>query len=160
MELTDILAISGKPGLYKLLTSSASSVIVQSLQDGKRVPVHAAHKISSLEDISMYTYDEDVPLKEVFESIYKKENGGQAISHKESSADLKAYMRSVLPDFDEERVYHSDLKKLFQWYNTLQELGLLDSEGEIESESVAESEEETESEDASAAENTEEKKED
>ncbi|MCB0762472.1 MAG: DUF5606 domain-containing protein [Flavobacteriales bacterium] len=129
MNLKDILAISGKPGLYKLLTSSRSNVIVESLINGKRMPVHAAHKISSLEDISIYTYEEDVPLVEVFEKIYAHTGGKSAIDHKAPSGELRGYMSDVMPEYDEDRVYDSDLRKLFQWYNLLLELGLL-AEGE------------------------------
>ena len=119
MELKDILSISGKPGLYKLLSTGNSSIIVESLIDGRRMPTHAAGKISSLEDISIYTYEEDVPLSEVFGKIYAKENGGEAINHNSKPEELKAYMLEVMPDYDEDRVYASDLKKLFQWYNLL-----------------------------------------
>lgn len=126
MELKEILSISGKPGLYKLLSSSKSSVIVESLVDGKRMPVHAAHKISALDDISVYTYSDDVLLGEVFQKIREKEGNGTAISHKASSKELKAYMKEVFPEYDEDRVYDSDLRKLFQWFNLLQEKGFFE----------------------------------
>lgn len=125
MDLQKILAISGKPGLYKLLSSNAASIIVESLVDGKRMPIHAAHKISSLEDISIYTYSEDIPLEEVFTKIGEKEDGGLSLTGKESAAERRAYMEEILPEYDEDRVYDSDLKKLFKWYNMLNELGLL-----------------------------------
>ncbi len=130
MNLKDILSISGKPGLFKLVASSKNSVIVQSLIDGKKTPVHAAHKISSLEDISIYTYEEDIPLAQVFQNIFDKEDGGKTIDHKSDSATLRSYMTEVLPDYDEDRVYNSDLKKLFQWYNVMHENNLLESEEE------------------------------
>jgi len=126
MDLKNILSISGKPGLYNLLSTNASTIIVESLSDGKRIPVHAAHKISSLADISIYTIEEDLPLEEVFEMIYVKENGGPCISHNSDAAELRKYMVEVLPDYDAERVYNSDLKKLFQWYNTLHGMDMLD----------------------------------
>ncbi len=126
MDLKDLLAISGKPGLYKTVGQNKNSLIVESLIDKKKMPVYSAHKISALDDISIYTYEEDIPLKEVFIKIAEKENGGKAISHKSSAAELKAYMSEVLPDYDEERVYVSDLKKVFNWYNSLQENNLID----------------------------------
>ena len=121
MDLKDLLAITGKPGLYKTVGQNKSSLIVESLTDGKKMPVYSAHKISALDDISIYTYDEDIPLKKVFSLISIKENGGKAISHKSSSEELRNYMEEVLPDFDQDRVYTSDLKKIFSWYNNLQE---------------------------------------
>src|SRR5690606_35836088 len=94
-------------------------------EDGKRFPAHSNNKISALDDISIYTYEEDVPLKEVFTSIYEKEKGGTAISHKESAAKLVEYMTKILPNYDQERVYSSDIKKLFQWYNLLHKANAL-----------------------------------
>lgn len=134
MDLQKILAISGKPGLYKLLSSNAASIIVESLVDGKRMPIHAAHKISSLEDISIYTYSEDIPLEEVFAKIAEKENRGLSLTGKESAAERRAYMEEILPEYDEDRVYDSDLKKLFKWYNMLNKLGLLVASEETPSE--------------------------
>lgn len=125
MQLENILAISGKPGLYKMVSNVGTAAIVQSLLDGKRMPVNATHKVSALEDIAIYTYDEDIPLSEVFDKIYDKESGGPAISHKSPAEELRDYMGEVLPKFDEERVYSSDLKKLFQWYNLLQKQDML-----------------------------------
>ncbi len=125
MDLEGILAIGGKPGLYKLVAQSRGGVIVQSLKENKRFPVSQAHNVSALKDIAIYTHQEEVPLTEVFTLIAEKENKGPAIDHKSAPAELKAYMSEVLPDYDEERVYHSDLKKLFQWYNILQEEGMI-----------------------------------
>lgn len=145
MELKDLLSISGKPGLYKTVGQNKNSLIVESLTDGKKIPVYSAHKISALEDISIYTYEEDIPLKEVFTKILEKEDGGKAIDHKSSAAELKAYMNEVLPDFDEDRVYTSDLKKIFGWYNNLHENGFLslsDAETEETAEDNSSSEEE------------------
>ncbi len=138
MNIKDILSISGKPGLYKLLASSRSNVIVQSLADGKRMPVHAAHKISSLEDISIYTYEEDIPLVEVFQMISDHKGGKVAIDHKAKASELRAYMTEVMPAYDEDRVYDSDLRKLFQWYNTLAQLGLLGETSAIEDAEIIE----------------------
>ncbi|MFZ6052887.1 DUF5606 family protein [Halocola ammonii] len=133
--LKDLLSISGKPGLFKVVTQSKNSLIVESLNDGKKMPVYAAHKISALEDISIYTYSDDVPLAEVYQEIYDKEEGGKAIDPKKSSAqEMRDYMVQVLPDYDEDRVYQSDLKKLFSWYNLLHDHNLLEVAKEEESE--------------------------
>ncbi len=134
MDLKNIMAISGKAGLFKLLSSNGANVIVESMIDGKRLPIHAANKISALEDISIYTVDDDVPLSEVFEKIKEKENGQPCINHNTSGEELRAYMLEVMPDYDEDRVYNSDLKKLFQWYNLLQGTDIFDKEPETSEE--------------------------
>ena len=125
MNLTGIIAISGKPGLFKVVAQGKSNLIVESLTDGKRIPAYSTDRISALEDISVYTYDEDKPLTAVFETIYTKENGGLAPSHKEDKNTLEGYMLGVLPNYDQERVYLSDVKKIFQWYNQLHTTGNL-----------------------------------
>jgi hypothetical protein len=125
MNLTGIIAISGKPGLYKVIAQGKNNIIVESLETKKRLPAYASDRISALEDISIYTYDEDKPLKEIFAAIYEKENGKESISHKEDPSKLSAYLLSVLPNYDQERVYNSDIKKLFQWYNMLLSTGNL-----------------------------------
>jgi len=125
MDLTGIISIAGKPGLYKVVAQGKNNVIVESLEDSKRLPAHANNRISALEDISIYTYDEDTPLKSVFTSIYKKEAGKATLSHKEDQAKLNAYLTEVLPNYDKERVYASDIKKVFQWYNLLHKANLL-----------------------------------
>ena len=130
MNLEGILAVGGKPGLYKLIAQSRGGVIVESLNDKKRFPISSANNVSALGDISIYTYGEEVPLKEVFEKIAEKEDYGKTIDHKSSPGELKDYMGEVLPDFDQERVYQSDLKKLFMWYNILHEQGLVTKEEE------------------------------
>lgn len=142
MNLTGIISISGKPGLYKVVAHGNNNVIVESLVDGKRFPAHSNNRISALEDISIYTYEEDIPLKDVFRSIFDKENGGQTISHKESQKKLADYMEEVLPNYDQDRVYPSDIKKLFQWYNLLQKAGALILEEETAEEVVEEAKEE------------------
>lgn len=131
MNLTGIIAISGKPGLYKVLAQGKNNIIVESLEDKKRVPAYASDRISALDDISIYTYDEDKPLREIFTSIYEKENGKETISHKEDQNKLKAYLIEVLPNFDQERVYASDIKKIFQWYNLLFKAGALILDEEV-----------------------------
>lgn len=125
MNLTGIIAISGKSGLYRVLAQGKNNIIVESLEDKKRVPAYASDRISALDDISIYTYDEDKPLKEIFSSIFEKESGKEAISHKEDQNKLKNYLLEILPNFDQERVYASDIKKIFQWYNLLLKAGAL-----------------------------------
>lgn len=130
--LKGILAISGHSGLFKMVSNSKNALIVESLIDKKRIAAYTTSKISALEDIAIFTYEGDVQLAEVFKNIKEKENGGQTISHKASGNELKAYMSEILPNFDEERVYVSDMKKIFQWYNLLQENGLLEETETVE----------------------------
>lgn len=137
MNLTGIIAISGKVGLYKVLAQGKNNIIVESLEDKKRVPAYASDRISALDDISIYTYDEDKPLKEIFISIFEKESGKETISHKEDQNKLKGYLLEILPNFDQERVYASDIKKIFQWYNLLLKAGALVME-EVQEETTAE----------------------
>lgn len=142
MDLSKILTISGKSGLFKVLNAqSKSGFVVESLNDGKKIPVFASHKVSALEDISVFTYSEDIQLKQVFRSIFEKENGQKAIDPKSSDAQLRAYFESVLPDYDQERVYASDIKKIITWYNKLAELGLLNFDEEEAQEDQADNQE-------------------
>lgn len=136
MNLTGIISISGKPGLYKVIAQSKNSIIVESIDTGKRLPAYATDRISAIEDISIYTYEADFPLKEVFAAIYTKENGGNALSHKESLSKLEDYLGEILPSYDRERVYPSDIKKIFQWYNKLNEKGFITKEEEEKEEKV------------------------
>ena len=115
--LKEILSISGKPGLFKLINNTANALIVESLLDGKRFPAYSNAKIIALEDISIYTEDEDMPLKTVFKRMYEKEEGKPAINHKESSA--------AITEYDADRVYVSDMRKMIQWYNLLLDKNLL-----------------------------------
>lgn len=124
--LKGILSISGQSGLFKLVAESKSNIIVESLENSKRMPVHSTSKVSALEDIAIYTENGDVPLKEIFKAISDKENGAAAISPKVSSNELKAYFEEVVPEYDRDRVYISDIKKVLLWYNILQEKELLD----------------------------------
>lgn len=124
MELKDILAISGWPGLYKYVARSQRGVIVESLADGKRMNAAMASKMSALTEISMFTEDEDIALAEVLTNIYNYTEGKEAISHKESPENIKAYMTQVLPNYDRDRVHVSDMKKLFSWYNILVKAGM------------------------------------
>jgi len=125
MTLDNILSITGKPGLYKLKTKARSGFVVESLMDNKTSIIGMSHNVSVLKDISIYTYEAEMPLKEVFGKIASKEDNGAAISHKASKDELSDYFNEVLPEYDEERVYASDIKKVVQWYNILQENDLL-----------------------------------
>ncbi len=125
MDLKEILSISGKPGLYKLVSQAKNGLIVESLIDGKRFPAFSHEQISSLEEISIFTEDEDIPLKEVFKSIAEKNDNGRVLEGKPSNNDLKAFFEGVLPDYDKDRVYVSHIKKVVGWYNLLQEKELL-----------------------------------
>lgn len=138
MDLTKIIAISGKPGLFKLVSQAKGSFIVEDLDKGKKTSIAAHNNVSLLENVAIYGVSEEFPLKEVFTRIYTKENGGPTISHKESGANLRKYIEEVLPEYDESRVYDSDLKKLFQWYNILQAKGLVTPEPEAATEDATE----------------------
>lgn len=119
MGLKDILSISGKGGLYKLVGSMKNGVIVESLLDGKKSPAHAHNRISALSDISIYGEDEEKPLEEIIKAIVIKFNGESVPFKKWSGAELKSEFSEIFPDFDEDRVYTSDLKKIYQWSNLL-----------------------------------------
>lgn len=140
MDLSKILSISGKPGLYKLVGEAKANLVVESLVDGKRGPAFSHERISTLEEISIYTESEDIALKEVFKKLNDK-YGEEAIVNpkKASSNEIKKLFEEVLPDYDKEQVYVSDMKKVFTWYNFLLEKGMLDF-----SEEVVEEAEETE----------------
>jgi hypothetical protein len=132
MNLEKILAISGKPGLYVLKVQTRTGFVAESLADGKKITVNLKSNVSLLSEISVYTYEGEKPLKEVMSAIAAKENNGAAISHKEDNATLAAYFKEVLPNYDEERVYASDIKKILNWYNTLQAKGLVVEEAPVE----------------------------
>lgn len=129
--LEKILAVSGKPGLYKLISRGNASIIVESVDSQKkRTPIFGTDKVISLVDIAMYTNEKDVPLRQVLKNIMEKENGGKAgiDPKKATKEELAAYMAEVLPDYDRDRVYPADMKKLVQWYNILVENGINDFE--------------------------------
>ena len=127
MALDKILSIGGKPGLYKLLTQTRAGFVGESLLDGKRVTVGLRNNVSVLSEIAIYTLEEEVPLREVFQKIQEKENGGKtSIGHKEEKIKLEEYFFEVLPNYDEDRVYTSDIKKIVQWYNILHDNGITD----------------------------------
>ncbi|EAS20095.1 conserved hypothetical protein [Flavobacteria bacterium BBFL7] len=125
MSLENILSVTGKPGLYQLKTKTRNGFVVESLIDKKTAIIGINHNVSVLKDISIYTYETEVPLKEVFQKIAEKENQGPTINHKVSKNELQSYFSEVLPNYDEERVYASDIKKVVQWYNLLQSNDLL-----------------------------------
>lgn len=142
--LKTILSISGKPGLYRLISQGRNMLIVESLTDKKRFPAYGNEKIISLGDIAMYTDTEDVPLKDVLNAIKEKENGAAvSIDVKKAGADvLRAYMEEVLPTYDRDRVYMADIKKLITWYNLLISCGITDFEDAPEAEMAEEKTEE------------------
>ena len=125
MNLEKILAISGKPGLYVLQVQTRTGFVAESLVDGKKITVNLKSNVSLLSEISIYTYEGEKPLSEIMQKIADKENKQPAISHKEDNATLTAYFKEILPDYDEERVYPSDIKKVLNWYNMLQAKGFV-----------------------------------
>ena len=119
MKISEVLAISGKPGLFKVLATSAKNLVVESMLDSKRTSVPGTIRVSSLSDITMYTLKEDVPLQEILLKMHKKNNGEAALSHNSPPQEIKDFVDSIISDLDHERVYSSDLRKLIQWYNIL-----------------------------------------
>ena len=142
MNLEKVLAISGKPGLYVLKVQTRSGFVAESLADGKKITVNLKSNVSLLSEISIYTYDGEKPLAEIMNNITKKEKNGPTISHKEDNATLLDYFREILTDFDEDRVYPSDIKKILNWYNILQAKGLVSDELPKEEEETVEATEE------------------
>lgn len=137
MGLDKILSISGKPGLFLLKTQTRSGFVAESLLDGKKISVSVQNNVSVLSEIAVYTLTEEVPLRKVFKTINEKENGGQtSISHKDGKDTLEEYFFGILPDYDEDKVYASDIKKIVQWYNLLHKHDLL----ELEEDSIDEEE--------------------
>ena len=128
MNLEKILSISGKPGLYELKIQTRSGFVAESMIDGKRITVGMRSNVSLLSEISMYTHSQEKPLVEILRAIAVKENEGPAISHKEDNAKLLEYFKQIVPDYDEDRVYPSDIKKVLNWYNMLQAKGLVSKE--------------------------------
>ncbi len=143
MELKEILAISGYSGLFKFISQGRNGIVVESFTDKKRSFIPATTKVSSLEDIAIFANDKEVPLKDIFKIMFEKENGAKSIDAKTSSPDeLKQYMEKILPDYDREKVYVSDIKKLVTWYNILHDHDLLKFDEEVQ---PASAEEETKS---------------
>jgi hypothetical protein len=144
MNVEKILAISGKPGLYELKVQTRSGFVAESLLDGKRITVGLRSNVSLLSEISMYTYSEEKPLADVLRLIAIKENEGETISPKEDNATLIAYFKEVLPDYDADRVYASDIKKVLNWYTILQAKGMVSKEVPVKEEAKEETKEVTE----------------
>jgi hypothetical protein len=119
MDLKGIISISGKPGLFKVIAQNKNNVIVESLIDNKKFPAYASDRISALDDISVYTTDEDLPLKDVLSKLLIQEGGKKGLSHKEDPVKLRDNIMNIVPNLDIDRVYPSDVKKIFQWYNLL-----------------------------------------
>lgn len=126
IKLKDIMSISGKGGLFRYIAQARNGIVVESLEDGKRHVAAATARVSSLEDIAIFTNEEEVPLADIFFQIHEKAEGKETLSHKTDAAQLKAYFEELVPDYDQERVYVSDIKKVFQWYNQLQTHDLLE----------------------------------
>jgi hypothetical protein len=144
MDLTKIVSISGKPGLYQVKSQTIGRIIVESVAEGKCIPAFARDRMSSLEEISIFSTDEDRPLKEVFKMIHEKMGDKVDFDFKKASPDeLREKFAEVMPDYDEDAVYPSDMKKVFQWYQMLMDKNLLDfTEEETETEATAETSEE------------------
>ena len=128
--LKDIMSISGQGGLFKFISQARNGIIVESLETGKRMQAFSTMKVNSLKDIAVFTKQEEILLEEVFKKISDKESGGASIDPKSNPDDLKSYFLKILPDFDQERVYISDIKKMINWYNILQKHDLLKFEKE------------------------------
>lgn len=144
MGLEKILSVAGKPGLYKLITQTRAGFVAESLVDGKKISVGLRSNVSVLSEIAIYTLDEELPLREVLLKIQVKEKGAKTtVSHKDAKIKLEEYFFEVLPNYDEDRVYASDIKKIVQWYNILTDKGLADF-SETKEGAVSESESEEE----------------
>ena len=126
MNLEGIINISGKRGLYKIISQAHNTVILESLIDGKKIPLHSSAQANMLAEISIYTYDDTKSLSEIFDTIAQKEDCKETINHKSSAKELLKYFREILPEYDQERVYMSDIKKVFEWYNSMQKHGLIE----------------------------------
>jgi len=127
MDIKDFIAISGQPGLFKMVSQGKSLLIAENLETGQRIPVHASSHVSSMEEIAIFTETEDKPLKEVFLEIYQKEEGKTVLNPKKSSNEqIREYFATILPGYDRDKVYISDMKKIFTWYNILVTSGKVD----------------------------------
>jgi len=124
MEFNKIISVTGKPGLFQVVSQSKNSIIVESLIDKKRLAINTTQNVSLLENIAIYTYEEDVLLLIIFKSMFEKTGGKEALSHKENGKKLAAFFAEVLPNYDDERVYTSNIKKVIQWFNILVNAGM------------------------------------
>ncbi|SFI58368.1 hypothetical protein SAMN05421638_0110 [Kaistella treverensis] len=138
MQLEKIISISGKPGLYKLISQLKSGFIVEDVITKKKASISNSSQVSLLDNIAMFTFDNEVPLFDVFENLAKNEDYKETISHKSSEAELKELMSKSLPNYDTERVYVSDMKKLAQWYNILHKAGYITPESFVKAETAEE----------------------
>ena len=145
IKLKDILSISGKGGLFKFIAQARNGIVVESIDDKKRHVAPATARVSSLEDIAVFTHEEEVPLAEIFMMIHNKADGKETLSHRSSTEELKSFFEELVPDYDDERVYVSDIKKVFQWYNQLHSHDLLEVVDKEEEEEEAPAEEKAES---------------
>ncbi|MFO7922284.1 MAG: DUF5606 domain-containing protein [Bacteroidales bacterium] len=125
MDLKDLLAISGYPGLFRFISQGRNAIIVESLEDKKRMSVYSSSRISTLEETAVFTETEEVPLSEVFRKIYSHCGGNEAPSRKSPDGELKKLFEDVLPEYDRERVYVSDIRKIISWYNLLVKYDLI-----------------------------------
>lgn len=132
MDLSGIISIAGMSGLYKAVAQTKNGLIVESLVEKKRVPTYSTQRISALDEISIYTTGDDMPLKDVFQKMADKLNGGPAVDHKATDDELKAFFAGAMPEYDKERVYISDIRKVINWYNILQKNDLLKDNKEAE----------------------------
>ena len=149
MQLEKIISISGKPGLFKLVSQLKNGFIVEDISTKKKTSISNSSQVSLLDNIAMFTFDKEVPLFEVFENIAKKYDYKPTISHKSTSDELRTFMAESLPNYDLERVYESDIKKLAQWYNLLQKAGYITPDSFVKPEAPAEEKvEETKAEEA------------
>jgi hypothetical protein len=149
IKLKDIIAISGKGGLYKFIAQARNGIVVESLESKKRHVAPATARVSSLEDIAIFTHEEEVPLADIFYLIHEKSEGKKTVSHKAPEEELKNRFKELVPDYDEDRVYVSDIKKVFHWYNELQERGLLELIEKEEEEEEADGDEKPEKQETS-----------
>ncbi|MDR1846714.1 MAG: DUF5606 domain-containing protein [Bacteroidales bacterium] len=131
MDLSKILFITGRGGLFELVSQTKTGAIVEDMATGKRFPVFNNNKISVLENISIYRENSDIALPELLKLIFKKENGGKCIDHLASEDLIRGYMEEILPDFDDTQVHLSDMRKIFNWYNILNEKGMIDIEDDV-----------------------------
>ena len=144
IKLKDILSISGKGGLFKFVAQARNGIVVESIDDNKRHVAAATARVSSLDDIAIFTNEEEVPLSDIFFMIHEKAEGKETLSHKSPSSELKSFFVELVPEYDEERVYASDIKKVFQWYNQLLNHNLLEVVDKEEESAKTENEEESE----------------
>jgi hypothetical protein len=144
MNLKDILAISGESTLFKFIAQGKNAVIVENLETGRRISAGATAKVSALEEISIFTTGEDMPLGKVLDKLWEKENGGETLSHTLPDNDLKKYFGEAFPEYDKDRVYTSDIRKVLHWYNILHKLNLLVKEEEVKKEEETAAEAKTE----------------